>query len=60
MDKQKPKIVKNHDIIDLPKELQVKRMEMELAINILFINNEAFLYSIDQRIKCSNLIVLGT
>ena len=58
--RKKPKGVKDDDTIELPPKLRLKGMEMELAIDVLFINNEAFLHTVDRKIKCPNAVVLGT
>ena len=44
--KWKPKVVKDNDTIKLPPELRVKGMQIELAVNILYI--KAFLHIIDR------------
>ena len=46
-----PPVVKWNDIIDLPPELKVKGLEIELAIEVVYINDQSFLHSVDQTIK---------
>ena len=36
--KQKPKVVSNEDVIELPPELELAGREMELAIDIVYFN----------------------
>lgn len=55
-----PPVVKWDDAIDLPSELKVKGLEIELAINVVYINDQSFLHSIDQTIKLRGLSTLGT
>ena len=33
---------------------------MELAVDVVFINNEVFLHTLDRKIKCPHSVVLGT
>ena len=56
----KPMEAKDSDMVDLPKELRISGTELDLAIDVLFINAEAFLHCLDRRIKCPNLVILGT
>ena len=35
-------------------------MKLEIAIDVVYINKEAFLHSVDRRIRCPNIVVLGT
>ena len=53
-------MVRESDKIDLPKELQIAGMKLEIAIDVVYINKEAFLHSVDRRIRCPNIVVLGT
>ena len=53
-------VVRESDTIDLPKELQITGMKLEIAIDVVYINKEAFLHSVDRRIRCPNIVVLGT
>ena len=39
------------DVVDLPPELDTDGMEVDLPIDVIFINNEAFLHALDRRIK---------
>ena len=45
-------------MLDLPKELQIK--ETELAIDVMYVEDQAFLHSIDRKVKGKQLIPLGT
>ena len=58
--KTKPPIVTTNDIIELLPELNVAGMELDLAINVVYVNNKVFLNAIDRRIKCPTCIILGT
>ena len=40
--KEKPNIVSNEDIIKIPPELDLTGKEMELAVDIVYINRECF------------------
>ena len=35
-------------------------MKLEIAIDVVYINKEAFLHSVDRRIRCLNIVVLET
>lgn len=47
-------VVTREDMIDLPPELQIN--EVDLAINVLFINGQVFLYAKDRTIKFKDLV----
>ena len=47
-------------MVDLPVELRISGTELDLAIDVLFINAKAFCHCIDRRIRYLNVIVLGT
>ena len=57
--KQKPRVVLKEDIIEFPVELNAKGMEVNLATNIVAINNKAFLHALDRRIKNASLVALS-
>ena len=57
---KKPPVVRREDHIELPPELNVKGREVDLAVDVVYINKEAFLHGLDRTIKCPNLVVLGT
>ena len=54
----RPKVVTREDMIDLPKELTI--VETELAIDVIYVDSEAFLHAIDRKIKGKALVPLGT
>ena len=56
----KPKlpIVSKEDVLELPPELQIK--ETELAINVMYVEDQAFFHSMDRRVQGEQLIPLGT
>ena len=56
----KPKVVKDSDVVDSPLELRINGIKLDLAIDVLFINAKGFLHCVDRRIKCLNLVILGT
>lgn len=51
-------VVTREGVIDLPPELQVN--EVELAIDVLLINNQAFLHARGRTIKFKDLVQLDT
>ena len=58
--KHKPPTVTREDVIELPLELRTEGMEVDLAINVVFVNDEVFLHTLDRRFKTPSLVVLGT
>ena len=58
--KPHPPVVDKRDIIEVPPELNVKGMKVELAINVVYINDQSFLHAIDQTIKLRGLAHLRT
>ena len=52
--------MRKEDDIELPPELDLAGKEMDLAIDVVYINNEAFLHTIDRRIKEPTCVILGT
>ena len=58
--KEKPKVVSNEDVIELPPELDLVGKEFELAIDIVYINRECFLHTVDRTIKEPSCVALGT
>ena len=58
--KERPKAVSNEDFIELPPELEVAGKEMELAIDVVYINRECFLHTVDRTIKEPSCVTLGT
>ena len=46
------------DVVDLPEELQI--MAAELAIDVVFVENETFLHCVDRTIKGKTAVPLGT
>ena len=49
--KQKREVVMNEDDIELPLELHLAGKDMDLAIDVVYINSEAFLHTVDRTIK---------
>lgn len=58
--KEKPKIVSNEDVIEIPPELDLAGKEFELAINIVYINRECLLHVVDRTIREPSRVILGT
>ena len=58
--KPHPPIVNRNDVIELPDELQHNGQEIELAIDVVYINDECFLHSVDRIIKLGIISTLGT
>ena len=54
----KSKEVNKNDMIDLPSELDIK--EVDLAIDVVYVETEAFLNCIDRTMKAGHLVPLGT
>ena len=50
------KVVTKEHVIELPEELQIA--ETELAIDVVFIEKEAFLHALDQKIKGKSIVPL--
>ena len=47
-------------MIELPLELMIEGRKIKLAVDIVYINGEAFLHSVDQSIKYNGIVSLGT
>ena len=58
--KPHPPVINKNDIIELPPELNVKGRKAELAIDVVYINDQSFLHSVDRTIKLRGLSHLGT
>ena len=56
----RPPVVTTNDIIELPPELVTKGRKVEIAINIVYINGEALLHSVDRLIRYNAIVSLGT
>lgn len=57
---EKPRVVSNEDKIELLPELNLSGKEMELAIDIVYINRECFLHSVDRTVKEPSCVALGS
>ena len=57
--KPHPPVVTKEDFVELPSELDVKGMVIEMAIDVMYINDVSFLHSIDRKIKFRALVPLG-
>ena len=57
--KPHPPVVSKEDYVEMPKELDVKGMVIEMAIDVMYINDVSFLHSIDRKIKFRALVPLG-
>lgn len=55
---KQPPVIERSDIIKLPPELCIEGREVDLAIDIVFINSEFFLHAQDGTIKCPRCVVL--
>ena len=55
-----PPVVKRNHIIDLPPELDIKGKRLELALNVIYINNQSFVHSVDWLVMLLELSHLGT
>ena len=58
--KPHPPVVDKLDIIELLPELNVRGMKVELAIDVVYINDQSFLHAIDRTIKLRGIAHLGT
>ena len=58
--KPHPPVVHKNDVIELPEDLQHNGRKLELAIDVVYINDEFFLHSVDRRIKLKLISTLGT
>ena len=56
--KPRPPVVHKYDVVDLPQELMI--VTVELAINVVFVENEAFLHCVDQTLKGKSVVTLET
>ena len=55
-----PPIVTTLDLIELPTELMTAGRNIELAIDVVFINNDSFLHTVDRTLKFNGIMVLVT
>ena len=55
-----PPIVTTNDIVELPPELITKGRKVEITIDIVYFNNEAFLHSVDRTIRYNGIVSLGS
>ena len=53
-----PALVTKEDLIDLPEELIVK--QTELAADVLYIEDQAFITAVDRKIKFEGVAAMGT
>ena len=53
-------IITRNDVIKLPDELQHNRRNLDLAIDVVYINYEGLLYSVDRIVRLKLLSILGT
>ena len=56
--KGKPPVVGKEDEIELPPELVIEMVE--LAIDVIYVSTEAFLHTVDRKIKNVSVVPLGT
>ena len=54
----RPPVVTKEDMLDLPDELKIT--ETELAVDVMFVEDQAFVHSLDRKIKGGCLVPLGT
>ena len=52
--------MRREDEVELPPELDVAGREVELAVDIVYINGEAFLHTIDRTLKNPTCVTLGS
>ena len=57
--KPHPPVVNNNDMIELPPKLNVRGKKVKLAIDVVYINDQSFLHSVDLTIKMRALSHLG-
>ena len=58
MTKPHPPVVSREDYVKLPKELDVKGWVIDMAIDVMYINDVSFFHSIDKKIKFRALVPL--
>ena len=46
--------------MELPSKLQMNGKEVDLAVDVVYINQEAFLHAVDRTIKCPSCVAIGT
>ena len=56
----RPSVVTTEDVVELPDELKHKGRKVELAIDVVYSNNQSFLHSVDWTIKLKLLTVFRT
>ena len=54
-----PPVVTRNDMIELPPELMIEGRKIELAIDIVYINGDAFLHSVERSIRYNGIVCLG-
>lgn len=58
MTKPHPPVVSKEDYIELPEELDVKGWIVDMAVDVMYINDVSFFHSIDRKIKFRALVPL--
>ena len=58
--KPHPSVINKNEIIELPPELNVRGRKVELAIDVVYINDQSFLHSVGRTINLQGLSHLGT
>ena len=56
----RPPVVRTEDVVEFPDELQHKGRRIELVIDVVYINDQSFLHSVDRTIKLKLFTALGT
>ena len=59
MTKPHPPVVSWEDYIELPDELDVKGLIIDMAIDVLYINDCSFFHSMDRKIKFRTVVLLS-
>ena len=53
-----PPVVTISDVVELPPELENRGREVELAMDVVFIDNESFLHTVDRSLRYNGLVAL--
>ena len=57
--KPHPPVVQKEDFIEMPPELEVAGLVIDLAINVVYVNDCSYFHSIDRKIKFRAIVELG-
>ena len=58
--KPKPPVIDKCNIVKIPRELEMKGKKVEIAIDVVYINDQSFLHLVDRTVKFRGISHLGT